>query len=247
MHNFCVSLTTIPSRFNRVAYTVEALNKQTRQPDKIFLNIPKEYKRFPNNNFDISGLLNIKSKNLEIVRCDDFGPGTKLLGSINSYTNYDYVILIDDDHIYKPEMLEIFYNHASKSLESAYSFAVFDIEDCKVGQGADGYLINVKHLNSILNFYKKYVSHDEKLFFNDDLWISIYLNKVLKIDIKNLSSFIKKRFFSKSTSVYKKHTTVSALIETYSKNRKEARKLKYIENCDTYLSLKEKTNNFTDL
>jgi len=43
---FCVSLTTIPSRIKNVYKTIENLNNQTIKPDKIFLNIPNEYKRF---------------------------------------------------------------------------------------------------------------------------------------------------------------------------------------------------------
>ena len=42
---------------------------------------------------------------------------------------YDYVVLVDDDHVYKKEMLEIFYEQANKNLEASYSFCVYDILD----------------------------------------------------------------------------------------------------------------------
>ena len=160
---------------------------------------------------------------------------------------YDYVVLVDDDHVYKKEMLEIFYEQANKNLEASYSFCVYDILDCKIGQGADGFLINTKHLKNILSFFNKHVKNNKRLIFNDDLWISIYLNKILKTDIKSVFHFLKKPFFIKNKSIYKKHTQVGAIIETYSANRKMARELKYKENCEEYLLLKNSTNNFTNL
>ena len=246
MNNFCVSLTSIPPRFNFLEKTLNSLEKQNKKPEKIFLNIPKKFERFSSISYDFSSLLR-KFKNLEINKCEDYGPGTKLLGSLNKITKYDYVVLVDDDHLYKKEMLEIFYQQANKNLEACYSFCVYDILDCKIGQGADGFLINTKYLKNILSFFNKYVKKNKCLILNDDLWISIYLNKVLNIEINSVFSHLKQSFFFKHKSIYKKHTQVSALIETYSLNRKKARELKFKENCDEYIFLKNKTNNFTNL
>ena len=152
MLSFCVSLTTIPPRYATLKKTLDSLQKQKKIPEKIFLNIPNNFKRFSNIDFDFDDLTK-KYKNLKINRCEDFGPGTKLLGSLNEILNYDFVILIDDDHIYKDEMLEIFYNQALKNLDDSYSFCVYDVIDCKVGQGADGFLINTKYIKDILFFF----------------------------------------------------------------------------------------------
>tara|TARA_B100000787_G_scaffold165224_1_gene148856 strand:+ start:653 stop:1393 length:741 start_codon:yes stop_codon:yes gene_type:complete len=246
MLSFCVSLTTIPPRYSTLQKTLDSIQGQKKIPDKIFLNIPNNYKRFSNINFDLKDLLK-KYENLKINSCEDFGPGTKLLGSLNEILNYDFVILIDDDHIYKDEMLEIFYKQAVKSLENSYSFCVYDVLDCKVGQGADGFLINTDYIRDILNFFNKYVRNNQNLFFNDDLWISIYLNKILKIRIESLFPLLKKSFFRKNKSVYKKHTQLGALIETYSLDRKKAREDKFKENCKEYLQLKNKTKNFINV
>ena len=247
MLNFCVSLTTIPSRLKFIYKTLDSIKKQSKVPDKIFLNIPYKYKRFKNEKIENIFLKKIKIKNLEIIRCQDYGPGTKLLGALQFIKKFNYVILIDDDHIYKKDMLEIFYNQATLNIKNSYSFCVQNIKDCLVGQGADGFMINTKYLNKILNFYKKHVKNNNKLFYNDDLWISIYLNKILNIKIKNLNIFLKKSLFNRSPSIYKKHTTTNALIEIYNKNRKLARKLRYDENCQQYLLLKNSTSNFKKL
>ena len=152
MPNFCVSLTSIPPRFSNIRKTIDSLNNQTKKPDKIYLNIPYSYARYPAQNLDISILDNVYD-NLEIIRCEDYGPGTKLLGAINKFHKYDYVILVDDDHIYNKEMLNFFYEKGLENLDKAYSFCVYKIEDCKVGQGADGFMINVNFLENIFNFF----------------------------------------------------------------------------------------------
>tara|TARA_B110000977_G_C10906291_1_gene427366 strand:- start:62 stop:814 length:753 start_codon:yes stop_codon:yes gene_type:complete len=245
MKSFCVSLTSIPPRFSSLEKTIRSINSQIKKPSKIFLNIPLKYKRYPDSKYNISQLEKI-FENLTIIRCKDYGPGTKLLGSLEYLMDYDYVVLIDDDHIYNKDMLNIFNKEALKNLDRAYSFCVYNVEDCKVGQGADGFMINTNFLKEILEFFNEFVLNNKKLFFNDDLWISIYLNKVLKKDIKNLFQLIRQPiFFKKIKSIYKKHTTVDALIELYSKDRKKAREIKFKENCEEYLLIKSQTENFT--
>ena len=41
-----VSITTIPQRLKNLKKSVESLLNQTKKPDKIFINIPTQYKRF---------------------------------------------------------------------------------------------------------------------------------------------------------------------------------------------------------
>ena len=101
MINFCVSLTTLPSRIDNIDETIKSIENQTLLPNKIFLNLPYKFKRFPEYQFTDKQLLKFRNNKIEISRCEDFGPGTKLMGSINKIkNNYDCVILIDDDHIY---------------------------------------------------------------------------------------------------------------------------------------------------
>ena len=82
-------------------------------------------------------------------------------------------------------------------------------------------------------------------FFNDDLWISIFLNKIAKKNIKNLSFLLKKSTFEKHASIYKKHTKKNSLINYYSFNKKIAGNLKFNENIKEYLSLKKMTKSFS--
>ena len=101
---FCITLTTIPSRLKDINKTIESIEKQTVKPDKIFINIPNEYYRFPNIKILDEELDIIKSKLVEVNRCKDYGPATKIMGSLNKVRDYDCAIIIDDDHLFYTEM-----------------------------------------------------------------------------------------------------------------------------------------------
>ena len=92
-------MSTIPSRVENIKDILDNINNQTLKPNKIFLNIPYEYKRFSNQKINDEDLKKIKIENLIIRRCEDYGPGTKIMGSINEIRNFDCVILLDDDHL----------------------------------------------------------------------------------------------------------------------------------------------------
>jgi len=213
---FCVSLSSIPSRFDSVIEVVKSLNEQTLKPSKIFLNIPYNYKRFPDaKDINLDIFKDIKNDNFEINRCEDYGPGTKLLGSINSLKNFDFVILVDDDHYYHPRMCEIFNKRFNLNKERAYSFFTLKIYDLIMGQGADGFLINTNHLDGILDFYNKHVRNYKNCFLNDDFWISMYLNKFKKKQVISLEDITIKEINQKY--VYEKINFSEPLYKIYNK------------------------------
>ena len=94
-----VSLTTIPKRIKNIKKSVDSLLGQTVKPDKIYINIPKKYKRFKEV-VEENHIPKFERNIVEVTRCEDFGPGTKLLGSLKKFEKNSLVILADDDHIY---------------------------------------------------------------------------------------------------------------------------------------------------
>ena len=131
--NFCVSLTTLPSRIDNIEKTIFSIQKQSIQPSKIFINLPYNFKRFKNYSFTNSQINKLNNYDLEIIRCEDFGPGTKLMGSINKIKdNYDCVILLDDDHIYHNSSFEIMLKNFKKK-QINYSFYLNKIFDIRHG------------------------------------------------------------------------------------------------------------------
>ena len=215
-----VSLSTIPQRLKNLNKSVESLLKQTRKPDKIFVNIPIKYKRFSKTVED-SQIPKFNSSDVEITRCEDCGPGTKLLGSLNKFEKNSLVILVDDDHIYEDYMIEKFFYFYSKSPDNAYSFYVHPLGNFGIGQGADGFAINTNHLKGIKNFYDKIVKDYKELFLYDDLWISYFLYFFRKNKILSLQEHLKKKN-NKRSLIYKTHIVASGLVSTYGKNLIEA-------------------------
>ena len=233
-----VSLTTIPQRIKNLNKSIDSLLKQTKKPNKIFINIPKKYKRF-REIIDNDQIPKFNDSVVEITRCEDYGPGTKLLGSLNKLEKNSLIILVDDDHVYEDYMIEKFFYFYSKAPNNAYSFYVHPLGNFGVGQGADGFAINSNFLDGVRKFYDEVVKTNKDLFIHDDLWISFFLFYVKKIKILSLQPHLKKTANNEISPIYKKHSQDNGLIESYGKNINEAvrnRDLTAMENLEYMFS-----------
>jgi len=216
-----ISLTTIPKRVKNLKKTVDSLLNQTHKPNKIFINIPSRYKRFKET-IENEDIPRFDNSVVEITRCEDFGPGTKLLGSLDKFKKNSLIILADDDHIYEDYMVEKFNYFFLKAPENAYSFYVHPLGNFGVGQGADGFAINSNYLKGIDKFYDQVVKKNDNLFIHDDLWTSFFLFYVKKVKILSLQSHLKKNESGKFSLIYKKHNYDDGLISSYAININEA-------------------------
>ncbi len=230
--NFCVTLTTIPSRLKNLHLTIASINRQTLKPHKIFLNIPDKYKRFPNTYIENKDLENIKKiNNIEVIRCKDFGPSTKLMGSLDSIKKYDCVIIVDDDHEYHNQMCEIFIEEFKKK-KTNYSFYLNKIFNIKMAQCADGFLINTIYLDKIDDFYHKFVKNNKNMFFDDDLWFAIYLQLVKKANLVKILDIFQKK--TGKEIVYRNQNALDSLNQTIHGphkliNRRKIQKIEYLK------------------
>ncbi len=234
MIKFCVSLTSLPSRIDNIEETIKSINNQSLKPEKVFLNLPYKFRRFPEYKFSENQLSKLNKYDLEVTRCEDYGPATKLMGSIAKIKkNFDCVILIDDDHIYHNKIFEIFIENFKK--ESAnYSYYLNKIFNIRNGQCSDGFLINVSLLDDINIFYEKFVKNNKKMFLDDDLWFSIYLYCEKKSYIKNLISEFKHITGENITYKQNINKDIDALHQTEHKskiffNRRKFQKIEYIK------------------
>ena len=216
-----ISISTIPQRLKNINKSVESLLKQTQKPDKIFINIPFKYNRF-NETIKDDEIPKFDSSVVEITRCEDYGPATKLLGSLDKLEKNSLVVLFDDDHVYENYMIEKFFYFYSKAPNNSYSFYVHPLGNFGIGQGADGFAINTNCLKGIKNFYDKVVKDYKELFLYDDLWISYFLYFFKKNKILSLREHLKKDKDDKPSLIYKKHIVASGLVEMYGKNLIEA-------------------------
>ena len=239
-----VSLTTIPQRVKTLYKSVDSLLNQTKKPDKIFINIPEKYERFQ----EVIGqdkLPKFSNEIVEINRCVDCGPGTKLLGSIDKLKNDSLLILADDDNIYEDYMIEKFYHFYSIAPENAYSFYVHPLGNFGVGQGADGFAINTNFLKGIKKFYDLVVKDYKELFLHDDLWISYFLYYFKKNKILSLRDHLRKEK-GKPSLIYKTHISAENLISLYGDNLKNSVKKRdeIAKTSFEYLVKKTKNLNF---
>ena len=239
-----VSLSTIPARLKNINKTIESLLNQTRKPDKIFVNVPLKYRRF-SETVESEQIPKFNNSIVEVTRCEDCGPGTKLLGSLNKLEKNSLLILADDDHIYKDYMIEKFFYFYNRDPNNAYSFYVYPLENSPVGQGADGFAINTNHLKGIENFYKKIVKDYKELFLNDDVWISYFLYFIKKTKIFSLREHLKKDKEGKFSLIYTKDSKNKGLIETYGDELEKAVEKRDKISIKSFKYMKEKTKDLT--
>ena len=216
-----VSMTTIPQRIKSLSKSVDSLLKQSHKPDKIFINIPYKYNRF-NEIVRDDQIPKFDNNIVEITRCEDCGPGTKLLGSLSKIEKDALIILADDDNIYEDYMIKKFFNYSSLEPNNSYSFYVHPLGSFGIGQGADGFAINTNNLNGIKKFYDMVIKDYKELFLYDDLWISYFLYYFKKSKILSLQKELKKNEEGKPILIYKTHTDGKGLVSLYGKSLRDS-------------------------
>jgi GR25 family glycosyltransferase involved in LPS biosynthesis len=231
--NFVVSFTTIPSRLKFVPGIIDKIKKQTFQPTIIFVSIPYFSIRknieyiIPNNwNFE---------DNIIIVRCDDYGPGTKLLGCIPYISDPETMIItIDDDISYGDNTFEILVKYGVKYPNSAISFKGLtknitgsicknkDIQELYGIQGYGGVLYRRKFISNDMIKYFEDLFIDYSCFVSDDLTISKWLR------LQNINMI--------QICDYDNNVRVFSEIDTFDALHRENRN-NYYENCEKNLTL----------
>ena len=121
-----VSLSSIPSRFDKLGPTLDCLLDQTAQIDRIILYIPETYRRFP----DWDGVLPDVPERVEIHRVPrDMGPATKVLYAAQEFRGQDVnLLLCDDDRRYKPGWAQAFLDAQKDHPNDCIAIAGFEAD-----------------------------------------------------------------------------------------------------------------------
>lgn len=197
-----LTLTTIPTRLNSdysfdIKYCLESLLNQNYDDYEIHLNIPHIYKKtgepyiIPEwmSNYDTDG-------KLKIYRTEDYGSITKLIPTLERLDGDDIIIVVDDDIVYHPEMInehiknrKIWPNYVigydgmrSKNEDGSTSTLFGDSRDyyfsaCKTNKFVD----IIQHYKSV-SYFRKFFEDDFLNFWNeygvwcDDKTVSAYLS-----------------------------------------------------------------------
>lgn len=188
-----ISLTTIPTRINKIKLVVSRMMSQTILPDEINLYIDSSQKEQFLFDDDLQNLIRLGLK-INFVR--DIGPHTKYFYALQNYRN-DIVITIDDDIIYSHKLIETlidsykkYPNKISANIVTNYVF------------GKNGELLSSLEWRQKLTYgvgkresiaygvggvlYPPYTMPDETFdekkirelcLFADDLWLKVIENK----------------------------------------------------------------------
>ncbi len=189
-----VSLTTIPSRLQYLESILKVIKNQTVQPDVTYLNLPY-YSKKEKIDYTLPSQEFLDKYNVEVIRCEDLGPITKLVPVLEKETDPETIIItMDDDMEYTSNRIKQLLDTSEKFPDSAisgdgwivgswYNYLTYIINPSKntsvdIIQGCSACLYKRKFFDDmpgtsdLLDYpeeVKKYA------FIHDDVWISGYL------------------------------------------------------------------------
>jgi len=164
------SFTTIPERLENLEPTIKSLVNQSYPIEKIFVNIPYGKSKRSGKKYYVPKYLS-KYKQVEVTRGKDLGPGTKILGSLHKIPQDGYVLVVDDDMIYKKKHLK----HLVENFNTKkYDAIGFSHSGSGGVCGLTGFLIKRNILNNLFNYFKQLPSI---CYYVDDVWITEYIFK----------------------------------------------------------------------
>lgn len=185
-----VTLTTTPMRINKIWPTLNSILLQSERPEKIYLWIPKEFKRFPDQFISQLPYFIENNPYIDVKFIDnDLGPATKLLPCLELFKDQAIkIIVIDDDRIYPQHFVRDLLIYEQLDPSTAIGIAgtvVFgtEIREYRSSKqlamvdvllGYQGYLVKPKFFSNAIFEYPDNLS---AAFFEDDVWFSGHLQK----------------------------------------------------------------------
>jgi hypothetical protein len=182
-----VTLTSIADRAGTIAPALRSLLDQTIPADRVILAWPTHSLRtgLPN-----PELLNLP-EGIEVLRCDDLGPATKLLPALVAEPDA-LLIVVDDDVIYPVDFIETLISahrlsreaavgyrgwrlegdRDPKDLDHVFATALVKPEEVDILFGTWGYLIPPGALDEAVQQFSGWPA---ELRWVDDVWVSGHL------------------------------------------------------------------------
>jgi hypothetical protein len=224
-----VTLTTLPSRVDRIELTLKSLLRQTVSPRTIRLNVPRASRR-EQVSCDIPPRLRML-RSVTIVECDDYGPSTKLIPTLLDASPDDRLLVVDDDRVYQPSFIEQMVDRSDGHPDVAVAASGWDApadltdrpstlvatlagrapapikctrvngaRDVDVMQGLAGYLVKRRFFDRAA--IADYADAPDAAFFVDDVWISAHCRArkvVFEGRRTNFPSLFDARFYKRSS------------------------------------------------
>jgi hypothetical protein len=167
------SFTSIPPRLH-LKSAVESFEQQNYPIVKVFANIPSGLNARTRQEYFVPEHLH-DHDSVEVIRCREYGPATKLLGCLQRVPCDAWIYVIDDDIRYRSDHLSTLLVEALSHGASAATFS-----DCSAqsdGPGVCGYrgfIIKRSALEGIIEYFH---SLPASCLGVDDRWIGEFLKK----------------------------------------------------------------------
>ena len=205
-YQIITSCTTSPLRINKMNDTIYSLENQTVSPTYMLLNLPLKFAR-TNQEYIIPDYIKDNS-NIVINRLEmDYGPATKLVGSILNIPKYEdtWIVVHDDDNLYLQKTVETYTEYIDKfndkrkaftvsgfSFSPDFSQTIHNRDDLSILQLCEGFMSYCVHRSIFEDDFIPYIQtliKNKDCNLSDDLIISNYIaKKGVKIHKLNSSS-----------------------------------------------------------
>ena len=168
------SFTSIPPRLNNTEKTIKNILNQTYPIEQIIMNIPNGIYKRTGEEYFIPKYLDKYLDKVNIVRCPEYGPATKLLGGLNFIDDDVYIYVIDDDMEYPKNHLEKLVGRLTKDTDCvSNTFCHYNTTLTNTGVcGYSGFLVRKAILDGIYDYFDKL---PKVCLTVDDIWISKFL------------------------------------------------------------------------
>ena len=126
MPDLVVTLTSIPTRFDKITPTLRDLLRQTADIAEIRLYISRKYRRFPDSKFDPPKV----PEGIKVCMVDeDYGPATKILPAVKDFQGQNVELLFcDDDQPYDPNWAQRFLDERKRKPNCCIVERGYDLE-----------------------------------------------------------------------------------------------------------------------
>lgn len=181
------SLTTIPKRMTLLHETVADLLLSSIDADIIYVNIPYVNKRLGTEYIVSDEMLKLsRNPRVSLIRCEDYGPATKLIPTLNEETDPETLIITADDDIYYPSAYheELLRSALSNPMVAfGYRGLRFSLMDVPIYLAAyEGSVDVIEGFTGAIyrrKFFKNFKIPEatSPCYFTDDIWISSQLSK----------------------------------------------------------------------
>lgn len=196
-----ITMSTIPSRMKNTFKIVEHFLKYVSGFEKLIINIPKKYNRWPLMPVTVNNSIN--DGRLVINRCEDYGPLTKFLPSIPMIPP-NSITIVCDDMCYKLNSFKDIAEIQDQDRRKSFSFYVYPYGDkpVMVPQGADLISMYSGNAKKFPEWYKMFLDkmklksyYDSPCFFVDDQVIGWYFQyqyiPMVQVERKHRNIYIK--------------------------------------------------------